>query len=69
MFFQVFQSYMTWFLFRNTPFTATFSFYVKRLLETGVMAKLYKDHVGGLIADDSKVSILFIETKKPTSMR
>ncbi|KAK4328523.1 hypothetical protein Pmani_001000 [Petrolisthes manimaculis] len=53
----VFKSYMTWFLLRNTPYTHTFSFYVRRLLETGVMAKLYKNHVGVLIEDGGKVKL------------
>ncbi|KAK4309033.1 hypothetical protein Pmani_019293 [Petrolisthes manimaculis] len=42
---KLFPSSITWFLRKNSPFTATISSHVTRLLETGVVAKLYSNHM------------------------
>ncbi|KAK4293665.1 hypothetical protein Pmani_033655 [Petrolisthes manimaculis] len=51
----IFRNYMTWLLPQHTPYTATFSHHMTRLLETGILAKLYRDHVGTLITHDTQV--------------
>ncbi|KAK4320333.1 hypothetical protein Pmani_008839 [Petrolisthes manimaculis] len=45
----------TWVLRQHIPYTATISHHMTRLLETGVLAKLYRDHLGTLIIDDTQV--------------
>ncbi|KAK4293662.1 hypothetical protein Pmani_033652 [Petrolisthes manimaculis] len=52
---RLYKNYMTWFLPQHTPYTATFSHHMTRLLETGILAKLYRDHVGTLITHDTQV--------------
>ncbi|KAK4329441.1 hypothetical protein Pmani_000198 [Petrolisthes manimaculis] len=50
----LFRNYMTWFLPQHTPYTATFSHHMTLLLETGILAKLYRDHVGTLTTHESR---------------
>ncbi|KAK3866657.1 hypothetical protein Pcinc_027827 [Petrolisthes cinctipes] len=52
---KLYKNYMSWFLPQHTPYTATFSHHMTLLLETGILAKLYRDHVGTLITHDTKV--------------
>ncbi|KAK4293659.1 hypothetical protein Pmani_033650 [Petrolisthes manimaculis] len=53
---KIYKSYMSWFLPLHTPYTTIISHHLSRLLETGVLAALYKQHMGSrVVADNTQV--------------
>ncbi|KAK3866659.1 hypothetical protein Pcinc_027829 [Petrolisthes cinctipes] len=50
---KIYKSYMSWFLPLHTPYTTIISHHLSRLLETGVLAALYKQHLGSLFVSDN----------------
>ncbi|KAK3889590.1 hypothetical protein Pcinc_006438 [Petrolisthes cinctipes] len=52
---QIYKNYNSWFLPLNTPYTTTISDHLIRLVETGVLPKLYELHVGADTTKDKQV--------------
>ncbi|KAK4314473.1 hypothetical protein Pmani_014178 [Petrolisthes manimaculis] len=51
---QIYKNYNSWFLPLNTPYTSTISDHLIRLVETGVLPKLYELHVGSYTTKDQQ---------------
>lgn len=54
---QIYKNYNSWFLPLNTPYTITISDHLMRLVETGVLPKVYEQHVGTYATSEDKASI------------